>query len=332
MNPRNQVTAGQFFSAGFLARTTVTLALSAPYAAAGGFPGGAVSAALAMGASLLLGWPALSLYKRRPEHRLGRLAAAGYLGYFVVMGGVSLGLFRLFLREARAQLPEALVLAAVAAAGAYGAHRGLEAVARAGWVALWLFLAGAVAVSLLVLPRFRVENIGSLPQWRGVATGALVFLSRSTMPIHMGVLLPWVKGRKGAGFAAWALGTGVFLVLLLGLLAGCLGPYAWRLEFPVYALAACAPQRLEAVFLALWSAGLTVNAAMDLTSCRACLGVLGGKKPWLWAAAAGMVLVGMAFGREGLGVLLAQPGLWLALTLCAALLPFLGKGGRPWAG
>ena len=58
--------------------------------------------------------------------------------------------------------------------------------------------------------------------------GAALFLGRATLFADMAVLLPFVKGRKGLGFAAWAGGNS----LLVGVPAGAAGRVPGALSPP----------------------------------------------------------------------------------------------------
>ncbi len=109
-------------------------------------------------------------------------------------------------------------------------------------------------------------------------------------------------------------------------MAGCLGPYAYTQQFPVYALASLTGvrslQRLDPVFVALWMTGQIVKAACDLFACRVCLSSLGASRgPWgVLGAGAAMLALGMgAAVWQPLQALLLHPRLWLARN-------------RPWPG
>ena len=149
-----------------------------------------------------------------------------------------------------------------------------------------------------------------------------VFLSRTSLFAEMAVLLPYVRGRRGLGFALWSLGTTVFVAALTLLLAGCLGPYAATQDFPVYTLASLSEvaslQRLEPVFAVLWMAGLLPQVAMGLYACRVCAASLGGNRPpWVIVPAAlGMAALGLwAVSSKGVQSAFQDSSPWLTLTL-----------------
>ena len=181
------------------------------------------------------------------------------------------------------------------------------------------------------LPVGEPSTAGGRPD---VAGRGRVFLSRTSLFAEMAVLLPYVRGRRGLGFALWSLGTTVFVAALTLLLAGCLGPYAATQDFPVYTLASLSEvaslQRLEPVFAVLWMAGLLPQVAMGwmagllpqvamgLYACRVCAASLGGNRPpWVIVPAAlGMAALGLwAVSSKGVQSAFQDSSLWLTLTL-----------------
>ena len=92
----------------------------------------------------------------------------------------------------------------------------------------------------------------------------------------------------------------MFVCLLLFLVVGCLGRYAYTQNFPVYALASITQvrsmQRLDAVFTGVWMMGLVVKLAFDMYCCRLCAAALqkepGEAKSGAWLSAA--LMLGLA--------------------------------------
>ncbi len=356
MEAKQTVSAAQFFGMMLVVRSTLTISLSARWAAGEGLPQALLSYLLAMALGFGLALPVWELHRRYPRLPVGEAArrllgraGAGvallYLLYLVVMGGVSLALFQLFLQQAfHPDFPAWLVLAAMAGVAAFGACRGLEAVARCAGCVLVLLVVGTALVFGAAALRFQPENLTPLFPARPLALlkGAALFLGRTSLFADMAVLLPFVKGRKGLGFAAWAGGSSLLVGCLLALMAGCLGPYAYTQQFPVYALASLTGvrslQRLDPVFVGLWMTGLIVKAACDLFACRVCLSSLGAARgPWgVLGAGAAMLALGMgAAAWQPLQALLMDPRLWLALTALAGVGAPLGllaaarlRGGR----
>lgn len=318
---KRKISAAQFFISMFVSRVVVTIALNARYTGGENMLDSIVSYVLAMALGFAIALPVWGLHRRRPQWDVcqaavgdlgpvGKLAPLAYFGYFILVNGASLALFQLFLMETvNPAFSTGFVAAALVACALYGALRGIETIARCATCVFVLLLLGCGLVFGIVAGRFSPENLEPL-FYNGFSqtyTGVLLFIARTSIFADMAMLLPMVKGKKGLGFACWAGGTAVFVCLLLFLLVGCLGRYAYTQEFPVYALASITQvrsmQRLDAIFTGVWMMGLVVKLAFDIYCCRACFSAMQ-KKP-----------------GEARGAAWAAALLMLALALCASMLP-----------
>ena len=335
---RHTISAAQFFGMMFVSRVTLTISLNAQAAAGESLLDAILSYGLAMGAGALIALPLWGLCRRRPGlpagdlarllwgEAAGRAVALGYVAYFLVINGASLALFQIFLLDTvRPDFSSALVVAAVVAVAAYGAWRGVETLARCAACVLAALLLGCGLIFGLSGQRFLGENLRPALQegLAPLARGTALFLSRTSLFADMAVLLPFVQGRMRLGFALWSGGTFLFVGALVLLLAGCLGPYAYTQNFPVYALASITEihslQRLDPVFIGVWMMGLTVKVGADLYACRICWAALSPKRPapGKLAAALGAGLVALAAGGAfflPLQGALLDTRLWLILT------------------
>lgn len=319
---KRKISAAQFFISMFVSRVVVTIALNGQYTGGENMLESIVSYVLAMGLGFLISLPIWGLHRRRPEWDLGRAAVEdmGFIGklvpllyflYFVVVNGTSLALFQLFLMDTvNPAFSSALVAVVLVGAALYGALRGIETIARCATCVFVLLLLGCGLVFGIVAWRFSPENLEPL-FYNGLTQtyeGVLLFIARTSIFADMAMLLPMVKGRKGLGFASWAGGTAVFVGVLLFLVVGCLGRYAYTQNFPVYALASITQvrsmQRLDAVFTGVWMMGLVIKLAFDIYCCRVCLSAIK-KTP-----------------EESRGGAWVSALLMLAVALCTALVPW----------
>ncbi len=346
MERGHTISAAQFFSMMFVSRITITIALNAQYAAGESLLDGILSYLLAMAAGFLIALPVWLIHWRNPSQSVGEEAvrifgAWGkviplcYILYFLVMNGVSLALFQLFLLDnVNPDFPAFLILAVLVVVAVYGAWRGLETIARTSACVLVLLLLGTGLVFFLVARRFDPENLEPLLAG-GVSQlfqGAALFLSRTSLFAEMAVLLPFVKGRAGLGFALWAGSTSLFVGVLIFLIAGCLGQYAYTQNFPVYALASITEissmQRLDAVFTGVWMMGLIVQTACGLYACRVCAASLVERpKAKKIVIPVGVAIVGLAAAIASsykLQTVFMDTRVWLLLTgATAVVLPLI---------
>ncbi len=346
-----KITAPQFFLTAFVSQAVLTVGWSTGSLGGESLPEAIVSYLLAMGLGLILALPIWGLEKKYPGcgvneaaqqalGPIGRAVPIVYLLFFLINSAVSLGLFQIFLLDTvDPEFSSALAMAAVLAAAAYGACRGIETVARCGVCVFAILLTGCALIFSIVARRFTVENLEPLYRqgFSQTLRGTLLFYSRTSLFAELAVLLPFVKGSRKRGLFGWAAGAAAFGTAVLLLLAGCLGPYAATQNFPVFSLSSITEvrsmQRLDAVFVGVWIMGLIVRLALLLCACRACFSSLL-QKPMRKAAVlipAGAVLLlawAMVEVRPVQRWLLHAP-----LALCGALLtallpllPLLGKG------
>lgn len=336
MERRHTISAAQFFGMEFVSRITITIALNAQYAAGESLLDGILSYLLAMAVGVLLALPVWALHRQEPRLSigeaavrflgpLGKLVPLGYILYFLVMNGVSLALFQLFLLDnVNPDFPAVLILLVLVAVAVYGAWRGVETIARTSACVLVLLLLGTVLVFSLVARRFDTENLEPLLAGgpAQLLRGGALFLSRTSLFAEMAVLLPYVRGRKGLGFAVWMGSTSLYVGVLILLIAGCLGQYAYTQNFPVYALMSITEvssmQRLDGVFTGVWLMGLIVQSACALTACKVCAATLTkGKYSLLLLTVAGGAMVGLGFAIGSSYLfqsVLMDTRLWLVLT------------------
>lgn len=353
MEAKPKISASQFFIAMFVSRAAVTIGLNAP--AMGGehlldniF---SVLGSLALGFVLVL--PLWALHKRRPELNvaeaaaqsggwLGKLVSLLYIVYFFLVGVSSLALFQIFLQDTvNPDFSAALIIAAVLGVALYGTLRGVETAARCAVCVLVVLLLGCFLVFGAVAGRFQRENMEPLfyDGYAQTLQGGLLFLSRTAIFADMAVLLPMVRGKKKLGFTLWSIGVGAFVCLLIFLVVGCLGRYAYTQNFPVYALAAVTEipslQRLDAVFIGVWMMGLTVKLSFDLYACRRCFSLFGKqrepKAPTVVLAV--LMFLGALLAAQNQGVrhmLMNVPVLLWGTLITGFFLPLLVLALKAW--
>lgn len=332
---RGKITAAQFFVMMYVSRVVVAMGLNARALGGESFVEAAVSYLLSMLLGLALAVPSLRLHELHGENfAFGKVGAVLYLLYFVCINAASLALFCLFLSGSASQdFPAMAAMAAVLGAAVYGAWRGLETVARCAACVAVILTASACLVFALVLPRFSVQNLPPLfAQGAGqLGSGMLLFVARTSIFADLAVLLPFVRGNARRGLLGWAVGSSVFVCVLLVLLQGCLGAYGAVQQFPVYVLSSATEvrslQRMDVVFVGIWLMGLVVRAACDLCACRVCLRTLcGSEKPcWVLLPAAGVLCLAAVLSGSTRGRLLLQntPLLLVGTLLTGAVLPAL---------
>lgn len=346
-----RISSAQFFVMMFVSRVVTAMGINAGYLGGENMLEAVVSWLFAMAAGLLISLPIWAMHRQCPERsigemacdawrRAGRVIPALYLLYFMLCGGISLGMFEIFLLDTvNPDFSAVLVVCAMLGVAVYGALRGVETVARCAACVFALLILGTGLVFGITASRFEPENLAPLFQNGFFQTlqGAGLFLARTAVFADMAVLLPMVRGRKAAGFFGWAGGSTFFIVLMLLLLAGCLGPYGATQNFPVFVLSSMTEvrsmQRLDAVFVGLWMMGLIIKLSCELYACRVCAASLFGKKlprsSVLFCGAAVLVLALLAAeSRTFRGFVLDVRVLLPATVLTGGALPLLVFAGH----
>lgn len=292
MQAKHRVSSAQFFIMMFVSRVIVTIALNEQYLGGENMLDNIVSYGLSMVVGFLIALPVWILNKRHPEQsvidvaksvlgRAGRFVPVLYVVYLILVNSVSLSLFEIFLMDTvNPDFSSVWIVASILGVALFGAFRGIETVSRCAVCVFVILLAGTLLVFGIVAMRFEPANLEPLftNGFRQTLHGIFLFIARTSIFADMAILLPMVNGNKVKGFCWWSLGTFAFVSVLILLIVGCLGRYAYTQNFPVYVLAAITEvrsmQRLDAVFIGVWMMGLIVRLACDLYACRVCFSAL----------------------------------------------------------
>lgn len=338
---RERITAQQLFCILFVSRVVVFLGLNVRSLGGENFLEGISSYLLAMLLTTALLVPVWLLQRKFPGSSIaessvqvlgrgGKAAAMLYVLYFVWVNSASLGTFLVFLRDAvNPELSTVLIVTALATVAVYGAWRGVETIARCAACVAVLLALSILLVLVGVLPQWNSQNL--LPLFANgtgqLTCGAVRFIAASSVVADLAVLLPVAKGNRVKGYFFWAVGTTLLAVLILLVLAGCLGAYGALQNFPVYELSVMTGvrslQRLDAVFVGVWMMGLLVRMSCDLYACRVCGASICGRNTKLWSLVVGAAVLLLAIISAELPAVresFAQTRLLLCGTLVVGVL------------
>lgn len=286
---KTKISPLQFYILLFLSRIVVSMTISSQTVGDENFLDNILSSLLLFILLFLFALPLFSLNRAHPDASLPAIAeeklggfgyavSAAYGLYFVVMNTFGLSLFLMLLENtsdpAAAKWSIALVVAGIAL---YGALKGVETISRASICIFVLFLVGMAATFIALTPNVRPQYLepilysGSAQTLRGLC----VFAARCTTLAEFAVLMPFVQGKKKAGFLILNGGVTAFLAILLFFVVSCLGEYAYLQVFPAYTLSAIAEiagiQRLDALFIGLCMMALILRLACGLFAVSECI-------------------------------------------------------------
>lgn len=350
MERRERIGAGQLCCVAFMSRPIVMLTLNSAVLGGEAVLDNTLSAALVLILGLLSAVPVFLLFRRYPTlniidtgysvlGRAGLFVPALYILYFILMGCYYVSFFEAFIGNVMdPKTPVWLIALGVIAISCYGAKRGIEAVARTSGFVIVAVVLGVLVILCTLTTEVRPENYrpllygGASQTWQG----ALIFLARGTVLPVLAFLLPVAKGKVKTGFVLWSIVAAAVFGILIFVLVGALGSFLNTQLFPVYtasALSRIGPvQRMDALFLAIWMAGLVMELSAAFYILSLCGKRICPKKGgnFVLFGAAGFIFAGaviaaysipvqrVLFGRDLLLYAAAVAALGIPLLLLAA--------------
>lgn len=340
------ISVAQLFVTLFISRTIVNITYSLYITETSEMWDNLISAVISFFLTLLMVIPVYLLYRRSPSHsildqgynawgRLGAVIAVIYALYYIWVLCYTLSLFDLFVTDLmNPKISSAVLSFGVIAASIYGAYKGIEALGRTSGLVLiailaaFIFLVCALTVQVdpLNYKPFFYEGAG------GTINGVLLMLARNSCIPVLAVLLPFAKGNVKKGIGWWCVGVYGTTILVILLVVGVLGDYLVTQPFPVYTATSVAQigifQRMDAVFLGVWTAGIFIKCALFLYLVSLCVKKIWGEKASrISILVTGAVVLLMTYGITAsnlvMGVLFNNNILLAFTMLTAVVLPLL---------
>lgn len=255
-----------------------------------------ISAVISFFLTLLMVIPVYLLYKRSPSHsildrgyiawgKLGAIIAVIYAVYYIWVLCYNLSLFDLFVTDLmNPKISAAALSLGVMAAAIYGAYKGIEALGRTSGLVLIAIL--AAFIFLICALAVQVDPLNYKPYFAddmsGVLNGTLLELAQNSCIPALAVLLPFAKGNVKKAIGWWCTSVYGTIILVVLLVVGVLGDYLGTQVFPVYTAASVAQigifQRMDAVFLGVWTAGIFIKCSLFLYLVSLCIKKMWGEK------------------------------------------------------
>ena len=251
-----------------------------------------VSILVAAAVQLLLIVPPLVFSARYPDKNilqvafmksklLGILLSVSYATFFVQEALRSMGIFSYFLKNQFLDyLPVPILIAALGVASFYGSRMGIQALARAAAVGVFLFSVIFLIIIFGVTGEYDFYNIQlATPVPDSVAKAFIKDVSdkvgRSSELVALPFLLPCTNSRKTSATLSY---TGIKLVvmeLMVFYSALILGEYASKLSLPFYTLSTYAKtsiiERYDSIYMLVWTIGTFIKTAIMMYLVSECL-------------------------------------------------------------
>lgn len=341
MNNRGMITAGQLFVLLFISRVIVTVTYSPQLSSGDDMWSHLISALISFPLTLLMLVPVLLLRRQNASmsvlefsedvfKRFSVIIILFYAIYFLLVCGYGIALYNKFISlGVNGETPVFAISAAVAVASCYGAFKGIEAMARASGIILVGLFATVLLMLCGLLPSTDTENYRSVLSVSGesVYSGTVLMLSRMSCIPALAVLYPIVKGNISRGSVLWSSFVFITIMLFIILVTGSLGDYLKYSIFPVYQAAKTVNigflQRLDALFIGLWTAGLFCRLSLFMYLFALCVGKIFGKKASRIAivlGSAAVIIFGAVTADMGFRSFIFSKDVWLWLTITAAVI------------
>lgn len=340
MTNRGIITAGQLFVLLFISRAIVTITYSPELSSGDDMWNHLLSAIISFPMTLIMLIPTIFLrkfnrnmsvleYGENIFKRLSIIISLFYAIYFIMVCGYGVAIYNKFLSlGVNGEAPIFAVAAAVLIASCYGAFKGIEAIARASGLILIGLIATILLLFFALTPSIDTENYRTILSisYDSVYNGTVLMLSRMSCIPAIAVLYPIVKGNVKKGSILWCSSIFILIMVSIILVTGSLGDYLKNSIFPVYQAAKTVNigflQRLDALFIGLWTAGLFCRLSLFLYLFALCVGKAFGKKTSriaILVGGAAIFIFGMVTADMGFTSFMFNSTFWFWLTLTAAV-------------
>jgi spore germination protein (amino acid permease) len=239
-----------------------------------------VAALVSPFATLILILPVYILHKKDPSSSVvkklklnlktfGFFLAFIYIVYYLFACCFSLCVFNIFISNVMSPKNSLWIISiCVGFASWYAASKGIESLARASSIILFLLLTSIIFMFCSLILKIDFLNYMP-PMYKGAenaVSGMYALVSQNFCIAAIGGIFPFVKNNVKKSLVSWVLLSHVFLILIIILVVGSLGDYLKTQMFPVYTAATVAQigalQKLDSIFLALWTTSLFCKISM----------------------------------------------------------------------
>ena len=198
-----------------------------------------------------------------------------YSHYFIYSAVLSLTIFALLLRSfINPEISFFVFFAAALLCCYYAAFKGITAISRTCTVFFVLTVASLVLICALLLPKINMSNYSYvfLYNGSGIFNGTLPLISQASTLPALFLFSHRIKSKVKKPLYLWIVLSyaSIFIISLISY--GVLGSYLDLTPYPFYTATQLteigAFQRLDVVFLSLWTIGMFVNVSLSVYSLR----------------------------------------------------------------
>ncbi|MDP4120640.1 MAG: GerAB/ArcD/ProY family transporter [Bacillota bacterium] len=339
---KGKISVSQLFVMLFICRVVVLINFGTYLTSVNYVGDTVISAVISYFLTFLLALPIYFLYKRNSNFDIydffnssfGKYSAfliLIYVVYYLYICSYSLSLYDLFVTDVLNPKTSILALSiAVLVTSAYGAWKGLEALARTSGIILFLICLGFIFLFCTLTPQ--VDKLNFRPMfydgYNNLNNGTVYMISRFSYISIIAMLLPYFKGKVKKGFFIWNTTSTLLIMAVIILLTGILGDYISTQPFPVYTLTSMASlgvlQRLDGLYLGMWTAGMFIKLSVYIFVSALCVEKIfsknAGKIAILINSAIVLVVCNLAIAHKELIRIIFNQNIMLAFVILTAFL------------
>ncbi len=337
MKPFVRVSVGQLFVMLYISRMVINVTYSSYNADTSTLRYGMLSSLFALVATLLMSVPVFIMFKTSNGRTVtdnsyllfkkwGAIVAVLYGLYFLWVLINTLTQFNIMVTNVLNPTASVFILSlAVITASMYGAYKGIEALGRASTIIFFFIAVAMIILFCTLIPQTDLLNVEpiTLQDSKGISKIAISMISKNSCIPALAILLPFAKGNSKRGVVWWAIAVYLSTALLILIITAVLGDYLETQIFPVYSITALASlgvtERLDGLFLGVWTAGMFVKISLFLYLLSACVKRIFGETISRWSiliCGALVLIASMGISaKEGLFQMIFNNNLMLILTL-----------------
>ncbi len=282
MERKDIITTPQMFALLFLSTIIVGITYNLPMSQSSNMWDHLISAVISFFINLIFLMPIYKLYKINPTmniadncavsfKRIGVLFLIIYGLYYLFACCYTLSLFNIFVKDVvNPDISLFMLTLCVILASSYAAAKGIEGLARACTIILFIICLAIVFIIFTLIPQIDVMNYSPL-LYEGVndtINGSIYLVSLSFYIPLAAVIAPFAKGNIKKTLITTSAIVYASFILVIIIVTGALGNYLKTQSFPIYTATSVAEigvfKRLDAIYLGVFTSGLFITTSLFL--------------------------------------------------------------------
>lgn len=282
---QKNITTTQLFSMLFLCNIIIGLTYNLPMAKSDNMWDHIVSAVFAFFFNFIFIFPVYKIFEINPDINVANVCTANFkkLGIlFLIIYGVyylfaccyTLSLFNIFVRDVvNPDISLFMLSLCVILAASYAAFKGIEGIARASTIILFIICLSILFIIFTLVPQIDTMNYSPL-LFYGLkdSFNGTIYLSSLSFYIPLAAMISSFANSKTIKKTLFTVNllVCVLFVLVVIIVVGALGEYLKLQNFPIYTATSVAEigvfKRLDSIYLGIFTSGLFITISLFLFS------------------------------------------------------------------